>query len=103
MCISDWSSDVCSSDLKGTPRRAHLMQSKPLQDLLIHQSPLHTQRPSPIPHHLRHSISASIPIRFPRVRTLHPPPTLLLATTQIGRASCRERLCQYVSISVGAV
>src|SRR3546814_21005488 len=29
--------------------------------------------------------------------------TVVMATTEIGRASCRERGCQYVSISVVAV
>src|SRR3546814_18150327 len=30
-------------------------------------------------------------------------PTGQIGTVEIGRASCRERVCQYVSISVGAV
>src|SRR3546814_20064336 len=31
------------------------------------------------------------------------PDIILAKNAQIGRASCRERVCQYVSISVGAV
>src|SRR3546814_17353945 len=67
MRISDWSSDVCSSDLLGVDRIA-----APHDD----EVGLH--------HLLR--IGAA-----PR------------AAGEIGRASCRERVCQYVSISVVAV
>src|SRR3546814_20325510 len=103
MRISDWSSDVCSSDL----------------DLLIHlqRARCASKRRSAF------LISAS---EFPRLRGQLPEqsaivPLDLLAygerrsilipavfrqmsqgIVKIGRASCRERVCQYVYISVVA-
>src|SRR3546814_6273739 len=68
MRISDWSSDVCSSDLIA------------VTDIVIVPS-----------------------ILLPPegwVTGRHPE---LVAWLQIGRASCRERVCQYVQISVVAV
>src|SRR3546814_19302204 len=69
MRISDWSSDVCSSDLP-----ARLVQD------------------------------GSVPALRVAGRT-HPPGVAVPAAVverEIGRASCRERVCQYVSISVVA-
>src|SRR3546814_11579839 len=91
MRISDWSSDVCSSDLS--------------RSLALAQSP-HLVR--------RHSTSSASPahswrIRYSTSRAYRPPPkfsprsAMALASPKIGRASCRERVCQYVSISVGGV
>src|SRR3546814_14404059 len=65
MRISDWSSDVCSSDLRSVSR--------------FIQSPLATSVTPPT------NCGWSRP------------------SMKIGRASCRERVCQYVSISVVAV
>src|SRR3546814_7399211 len=66
MRISDWSSDVCSSDLIWTARRRILMrgwvQEEPAEVDVV-------------------SIAAA---------------TLDGAEAKIGRASCRERVCQYV-------
>src|SRR3546814_20737260 len=84
MRISDWSSDVFSSDLvPPTGRRT---------------------RP-----HSRGDLGAALGTRAAR----RPPPgragrpgdptRLRLPRGEIGRASCRERVCQYVSISVVAV
>src|SRR3546814_18685901 len=75
MRISDWSSDVCSSDLMFNvaiflPRRrldAALVEPDSIEGASIELKPL-----------------ASGPAR------------------EIGRASCRERVCQYVLISVVA-
>src|SRR3546814_3585022 len=72
MRISDWSSDVCSSDLiDGADPRAipHLVHRvRRLFDLDADPAPVH------------------------RVFADDP----LLARGKIGRASCRERECQYV-------
>src|SRR3546814_6825794 len=77
MRISDWSSDVCSSDL--------------LRRFLIYNLHNHTLNLL--------SNSSHIPNKF----TLNPnQPNMLNLNqsnnklTQIGRASCRERVCQYV-------
>src|SRR3546814_6923440 len=65
MRISDWSSDVCSSDLRveqlELARRAVAIAIKDVEGLVVEQAP-----------------------------------AIALPVVQIGRASCRERVCQYV-------
>src|SRR3546814_11050148 len=95
MRISDWSSDVCSSDLARAKRQC-LDDVMTASDAAIDQNLAHP----------RYAIrdfgkrsngglgvvelhSAMIGYRY--------------AIGQIGRASCRERVCQYVYISVVAV
>src|SRR3546814_12247826 len=75
MRISDWSSDVCSSDLLA-------VESALLAGADFEQAD-RFRRLAQAQHH-------------PRT----PPGT---GGTEIGRASCRERACPYVSISVVAV
>src|SRR3546814_8189555 len=67
MRISDWSSDVCSSDLKW----------------LCRQPFVRARVPARAAHSGRHRESPEVHSGSPRTR-------------QIGRASCRERVCQYV-------
>src|SRR3546814_6541567 len=77
--ISDWSSDVCSSDLGGVPRLfLRLAVSGVAAD-----ADRRTDRRGCRPRGLGEGAtrSAGVP-------------------AQIGRASCRARVCQYVSISV---
>src|SRR3546814_14209267 len=82
MRISDWSSDVCSSDLPTSGSvSAKLVMISPRAIRGSHAA-----------------FCASVPaITSPWL----PIPTLV--PKEIGRASCRERVCQYVSISVVAV
>src|SRR3546814_16676134 len=92
MRISDWSSDVCSSDLSLYParspqrRRARGAQS----------------RQSDVPGDPRAEGCGARGGRAHRcrARSVHQPRP---RRADIGRASCRERVCQYVSISVVAV
>src|SRR3546814_13296765 len=82
MRISDWSSDVCSSDL---------------------------QRACDLPP--RYAFEGRVQRRRARVQPrLHPHRARAALfgpdggdVREIGRASCRERVCQYVKISVVAV
>src|SRR3546814_20668116 len=78
MRISDWSSDVCSSDLA---------------------------RPRPLGLVLVQALTARREIESAGIVDTAGLPGLRLqpAIEQIGRASGRERVCQYVSISVVAV
>src|SRR3546814_4635401 len=73
MRISDWSSDVCSSDL------AVAGASAPLR-----HDPFTPPESDQCPNSDR---KAALTVRAPRTR---------VRSTQIGRASCRERVCQYV-------
>src|SRR3546814_6896621 len=90
MRISDWSSDVCSSDLVLQPHCAQrffagdeTLRAVGLKDP-FELAGLYHGRPM-----TEESVWASGEFR-PRI-------------TQIGRESCRERVCQTVSISVVAV
>src|SRR3546814_10683274 len=78
MRISGWSSDVCSSDLAALPRRRR------------------HRRPAGDPH-LPEPSNSPPPAATPLAA--RPPRT----STELGSASCRDRVCQYVSISVVAV
>src|SRR3546814_4463832 len=85
MRISDWSSDVCSSDLLDA------------SEVVVVGDPVPTTRPVTF---TRESPRYGGPVaglltgRDALVRT---PRTLgVLAVDKIGRASCRERVCQYV-------
>src|SRR3546814_7145968 len=98
MRISDWSSDVCSSDLFGPPSQTPLLPQAAAASTL--------ERPIP---HLQLRSAVSMWCRFPAKTSpfsiaseLH---FLQLASSflqlrreslKIGRASCRERVCQYV-------
>src|SRR3546814_13409800 len=100
MRISDWSSDVCSSDV--FPERA----LEPLAKARILENPAEVVRRAPdiilgswCGQKFRPEKVAARPgwDAIPAVRDGQ------LHEIKIGRASCRERVCQYDSISVGAV
>src|SRR3546814_4708602 len=82
MRISDWSSDVCSSDLpssSGSNRRSK-MRFATLKVLTMC------------------ALSVAVSSCGSRVETHleFPPVADLKVDAEIGRASCRERVCQYV-------
>src|SRR3546814_4901550 len=99
MRISDWSSDVCSSDLYGInpktvqkwrqrssvedapmgPKQRRSTVLSPEEEALIVAFRKHTLLPLD---DCLYALQATIP---------H-----LTRSSQIGRASCRERVCQYV-------
>src|SRR3546814_3505509 len=77
MRISDWSSDVCSSDLPNVLIAACV---KTLQDgrrLVVFPEGTRT-----VP---------GLPMKLKRGAA-----SIIVRSGQIGRASCRERVCQYV-------
>src|SRR3546814_6666141 len=75
MRISDWSSDVCSSDLLVNPGR-----------LIAHLDDAWDRR-----RQMKLNLHKAVPALQKRALETH---RVLLE--QIGRASCRERVCQYV-------
>src|SRR3546814_17834427 len=91
MRISDWSSDVCSSDLVGTADTFYL------------DGPAHRLQA------VLDRLGAKSSFRFVPGRTHFDlyaegeDKMALLKAIEIGRASCRERVCKYVSISGVAV
>src|SRR3546814_19859327 len=96
MRISDWSSDVCSSDLPG--------------ERLVGSAPL-PQHAGVIEAAAKVSAGRRAGIASRGLRHIAPDgPAVFVARAEkvdrlreIGRASCRDRVCQYVSISVRAV
>src|SRR3546814_15004816 len=93
MRISDWSSDVCSSDLAARV----LAVGRDTTELA--QEP--AQRP-PKQFRLAHELDAKTKAQLCR-QPPHHIPGGGMRRGEIGRASCRARVCQYVSISVVAV
>src|SRR3546814_9397043 len=87
MRISDWSSDVCSSDLPVGASLLAMRPSRATKILLGKQphpffQPSQGQREHPVLHQFAHDIGRG-----------GVAPGVL---REIGRASCRERVCQYV-------
>src|SRR3546814_19819316 len=102
MRISDWSSDVCSSDLvhngaSRAPFQYRLLAGVRRQHLLDPQGLGHVLSADPAVYFL------IIPVDMLLLGTKHDTGKLALfigaLNTSIGRASCRERGCQYVNIS----
>src|SRR3546814_19210081 len=98
MRISDWSSDVCSSDLQALlnlPLIAYKQYEKQVEDGFIRAAKflhmLHIYRIFDLPYQSQivplAAILADIGDAWEHEAT---------RAKQIGRASCRERVCQYV-------
>src|SRR3546814_5767418 len=98
MRISDWSSDVCSSDLDNDPGQVVISGAKgaieravamakdhgaKLALLLPVSAPFHCPLMQPAADAMAEAL-AKADLRAP------------LVPVSIGRASCRERVCQYV-------
>src|SRR3546814_19019542 len=92
MRISDWSSDVCSSDLR-LPRTRGDGPCSGFRTSQTRSAPPHprgwTEGLGAVH---RHACGSHAPAGMDPY-----------FGAEIGRASCRERVCQYVSISVVAV
>src|SRR3546814_10342083 len=85
MRISDWSSDVCSSDLAG-------IATCPYNRYVGHRGPsAQCRRPLDVS-----SLAGSSGGARRGGSCMSDIVTVAIDATQIGRASCRERVCQYV-------
>src|SRR3546814_6541710 len=88
MRISDWSSDVCSSDLPDAVRQEFVRATRSLMRIMdertrdgyVFRTDLRV-RPDPG--------ATPLAISIPAAETYYE------SVGQIGRASCRERVCQY--------
>src|SRR3546814_18563332 len=97
MRISDWSSDVCSSDLvKATPVHGSTTSSVRLPSTSSPPISIRTMSLSLFSGGQGHPII--VIVRLGRRRIVEPfnHARLKPAHKEIGRASCRERVCQYV-------
>src|SRR3546814_19090479 len=90
MRISDWSSDVCSSDLSKVD---HLIIGGGMANTFLAARGVDVGK-SLCEHDLVDTANAIFEAADAAGCTIH---------LQIGRASCRERVCPYVLISVVAV
>src|SRR3546814_14515975 len=98
MRISDWSSDVCSSDLLGAGL-AH--RSGDADHLALHPRARGPAKRLQRRRAVRHQhMGLGDGLADDRARRAL---AERLVDEEIGRPSCRERMCQYVSISVVAV
>src|SRR3546814_19742314 len=103
MRISDWSSDVCSSDLPGAGHRAHgLGVASGLGRVGELRAAEEGEPPRPDRAGSRRADGLPGTQHVPRP---HEPayPGGRVRSAEIGRAPCRESVCKYVSISVVAV
>src|SRR3546814_19746788 len=100
MRISDWSSDVCSSDLDERRNILHLSMSA-------------TDKHSTALHEVQHAIQKiedmgrggdpDPDLRRMSADHLQDPLRNVIECDKLGRAACRERVCHYVYLSVVAV
>src|SRR3546814_1677662 len=97
MRISDWSSDVCSSDLGDGPfvRHAHDNGERACTRPRAHEADAHIAHdnggePGPDPGRVSRRPGAASHAHRSAWTTL-----LLESVRELGRASCRERVCPY--------
>src|SRR3546814_19420807 len=106
MRISDWSSDVCSSDLSPSSVQRAVELGLPLFLGILGGTPDHWARYGRAYREAwsqRGHPAGEADIAVAVHGFVGEDNREAKAPYQIGRASCRERVCQYVSISVFAV
>src|SRR3546814_17459931 len=103
MRISDWSSDVCSSDLSAGGRTARAVLDAVARALAMPKEEWPTLPDLNDSPQGRQPVADLLRVLLKIKCEEHDVAPKLVASSEIGRASCRERVCQYVSRSVGAV
>src|SRR3546814_12094405 len=102
MRISDWSSDVCSSDLRKVKKRSfralwiQRINAAVRAEGLTYSQFMHGVKLAGI--ELDRKVMADLAMNEGGVFT-----AIIAQAKEIGRASCRERVLSYVLISVGVV
>src|SRR3546814_11099025 len=100
MRISDWSSDVCSSDLQRVGSLDETRdRSRLVSPIIIYAGQGGKNEARDMPGVRIRIIVVVVHAREPLERRVRRSQDM----EQLGRAACRERVCQYVSISVVAV
>src|SRR3546814_14943092 len=106
MRISDWSSDVCSSDLADSPLAGCLRQGRVLASSEQGRGAATPRSTIAAPLIVAGEPLGALAAVADRNDAFGAPEEELLrsvAATEIGSGSCRERVCQSVEISVVAV
>src|SRR3546814_1451689 len=102
MRIRDWSSDVCSSDLIGPAIAAVLSDTQVIEIMVNPDGVLRLDRLGEGRVDTGNRLEAAEAERIIRLvashvrAEVHGNAPIVSAELQIGRASCRERVCQYV-------
>src|SRR3546814_14674210 len=104
MRISDWSSDVCSSDLHKTlplPSYVEVTALDTGRTILVRvndRGPMVTDRLIGLSLGAAEQLGIADGVTAVRVRRTNPPAAerRLLRAGEIGRASCRDKVCPYV-------
>src|SRR3546814_16532614 len=96
MRVSDWSSDVCSSDLRSGNRISESSRSSLSVSQAVEALSAATRNDAP-------AVVASLLDRLDADGRYALLKLALGGMRVLGRASCRERVCQYVYISVVAL
>src|SRR3546814_8423877 len=95
MRISDWSSDVCSSDLFGRRMRGQKWRERVLDlDIVLWSGGCWHDGGLIVPHRLFRDRQFVLEPAAGIAGGWRDPVTGLTLRQQIGRASCRERVCQ---------
>src|SRR3546814_18652464 len=97
MRISDWSSDVCSSDLNASAMTLFNVRIPGLPMTVV-QADGHNVRPVETD-----EFQITVAETYDLIVTPPADRAYTFVAEEIGRAPCRERVCQYVLISVVAV
>src|SRR3546814_19270445 len=103
MRISDWSSDVCSSDLISVIHSVYRPEIHEMNDaraILSQEAPAVFGRNGSMCEPATHAPWAGMIIRRAQAHGVSEPAE---QAEESGRASCRERVCQYGTITVYAV
>src|SRR3546814_5795880 len=91
--MSDWSSDVCSSDLVPSSRHSaynrRLVHGFTLEPIMLNTIKTDAQT------RMTKSVEA-LRLELTKLRTGRASTALVDHLKEIGRVSCRERVCQYV-------
>src|SRR3546814_20306533 len=112
MRISDWSSDVCSSDLDGLPEHFHIVpEPAPEEERIKTAEAFFAAVPARVSHGGDRAFYAPGPdrIQLPPFSAFHDAHGYYATRAhetvhwKIGRGSCRARVCQFVYYSVVAV
>src|SRR3546814_20578923 len=97
MRISDWSSDVCSSDLSKFAANRFAHEAAPALENFADSSPMRFVNGIKAARERIVARKDEDREDFLRKRGFSKAESAkIVATVQIGRASCRERVCQYV-------
>src|SRR3546814_3572622 len=97
MRISDWSSDVCSSDLNAGHCRPEISEAIAKAAATLDFAPTF-QLGHPLPFELAQRLADLMPPGLDRIFFTNSGSESVdtALKIEIGRASCRERVCQYV-------